>query len=168
MGTKQPDSSGGIVIRPWAVEPEKLLGSREGGRSPLFSSHFPDTPTQLPMRYDELYTGLKAVSSCSTPITRLAEDSAKLDLCLPSALDPVRCAAHFSTGHLIHSCCRTREFRFALGVYKPEFWFGLCVTKTIHSHIASVCVCNDCVLFPSVKCQTLSIKTRTEASSPTT
>lgn len=106
------------------------------------------------MRYGELYTVLKAVSSCNTPITRLAEDSAKLDLCLHSELILFRYVAHFSTGHLIHSCRRTREFRLALDVYKPEFWFGLCVAKTIQTHI----VCIDCILFPSVKCQTLCVK----------
>jgi len=95
------------------------------------------------------------VSSCNTQVTRHAEESAMLDLCLPSALVSFRCGVHVSTGHLIHSCRRTPEFRPALGVYEPEFWFGFCIAKKIQSHS----VCNDCVLFPSVKYQTLSVET---------
>jgi hypothetical protein len=116
------------------------------------------------MRYRELYWFLKAVSSCNTPATCLAEHSAVFDLCLHPALTSFRCGAHFSTAHLIHSCRRTREFRSTLGVYKPEFWFGLCVAKTIQSHR----LCSDCVLFPTLKCQTLSLKIWTEISSLTT
>jgi hypothetical protein len=155
MTTKQPDSSGSVVIRPWVAEREKLFDARWGGGSQLLLAQFPDKLTQLPMKYCKLYSVLKAVSSCNTTVTRLAEDSAKLDLCLPSALTSFRCGAHFSIGHLIHSCRPTPEFRPELGVYKPEFWFGLCVAKETQSHR----LCNDCVLFTSVKCQTLSMKT---------
>jgi len=116
------------------------------------------------MRYRQLYKVFKTASSRVIPVTRLVEDSAMLDLCLPSTLVSFRCGAHSSTGHLIHSCRRTREFRPELGVYKPEFWFGFCIAKKIQSHR----VCNDCVLFASFKCQTLGVETWREASSLTT
>jgi hypothetical protein len=64
---------------------------------------------------------------------------------------------------LIHSCRRAPEFRPELGVYKPEFWFGVCVCVCVCVCVAretqSHRVCNDCVQFTSVKCQTLGVKT---------
>jgi hypothetical protein len=51
MATKHPDSSGSVVIRPWAGEPEKLLDSRQEAEPAVFivfSTHAHPTAHEVP------------------------------------------------------------------------------------------------------------------------